>query len=661
MTSSNIPSLRILSIHSLARAPGEQFPAIEDPEASPLEKKEGLLVRAMAEYVFREKEYNKYESFLRIFSKFYEDPSYLDEKGNIINPEIFSILTFEELKQDPALFYEVVNTIKICNQNLFKNNDINAPLLNFFIKHGYHEESLATSSSERQQELIERQQKLIEKNQRLIEEYQKLSGRLARKRKRFEVNEDLLNKNFLLAAKNGNIQTLRSLSQVVNIDEIKKASPLHLAALNGQVEVIEFLVNELNFNVHDKGCLNDVFKVGIHWPPLMWAVYNDHGPAVKKLIDLGANVNFQWEVEADLDYDDSKSPWIYSNEAKLFAEHLCSNSFPFEEDKFSPLLIAVQLGNSNTALALLNSGVTLTKDAFIIAVKYCSKEVVEAFFQKGADESFANYTFIRRNFFKRKREFSPLHVACKRGDAEIVKLLIQKGAEPNGLIKNSRECLNDKGYVYYTWSPLMQAAHGDASDEILDILINSGATIDAKNNEGLTALNWVVANRFENINAIRYLIRNTADVNTVDNLKEAPLLKLINNLTNFDKRYLPDMLIAAHILIQNGADINVEDKDGKTILMTLIEYYIEIILNDQSNPKILNEIQPFIQFLIQSNAIVTNKDHQSQTVFDKLNKVIQYIERECTIEKLPEHDQRMKSLDELKKMFNDLQSSYQEQ
>lgn len=70
---------------------------------------------------------------------------------------------------------------------------------------------------------------------------------------------------------------------------------------------------------------------------------------------------------------------------------------------------------------------------------------------------------------------SPLHVAICKGDVLSVKKIIEYGADVNKLVKDM--------------SPLMLAAHYN-NIEIIKILLNHGAEPLNRNEKGFTALNY---------------------------------------------------------------------------------------------------------------------------------------------------------------------------
>lgn len=70
---------------------------------------------------------------------------------------------------------------------------------------------------------------------------------------------------------------------------------------------------------------------------------------------------------------------------------------------------------------------------------------------------------------------TPLIAAVGQNQVECVKLLVARGADVN---------LAD----HAGWSPLIHAAYFGSGNEVLGLLIDHGAKVDAQNNRGLTAL-----------------------------------------------------------------------------------------------------------------------------------------------------------------------------
>ena len=119
--------------------------------------------------------------------------------------------------------------------------------------------------------------------------------------------------------------------------------------------------------------------------------------------------------------------------------------------------------------------------------------------------------------------YSPLILACYRGNNEVAKLLIATGSDLNSTSKMG--------------TPLM-ACIVKGNNEIAKLLIEKKATINTADENGTTAL--IYATNFKNYEIVSLLIKAGADYNTEDNrgnsaLEYAILLnddKLIETLKN---------------------------------------------------------------------------------------------------------------------------------
>jgi ankyrin repeat protein len=98
-------------------------------------------------------------------------------------------------------------------------------------------------------------------------------------------DQDELNNGLLDAARDGNLEEVRSLidrgARVDAEDNIKR-TPLHRAAWRGQAEVAGLLI--------DRGARVDA-EDNIKWTPLHWAAAYDRTEVMRLLLDRGANVD----------------------------------------------------------------------------------------------------------------------------------------------------------------------------------------------------------------------------------------------------------------------------------------------------------------------------------------------------------------------------------
>ncbi len=248
------------------------------------------------------------------------------------------------------------------------------------------------------------------------------------------------------------------------------------------------------------------------------------------------------------------------------------------------------------------------------------KQVVELLIAKGAD--------VKAGDDANKK---PLHYAAEKGHKEIAELLIAHGADVNAKDNEGRtplHCVAEEGYTEIAelliahgadinakdaqgWTPLdlaMERGHqgiirllsksGDVSISInmaayagdlqrVEKFIDEGADVDAKDEEGQTALHH--AAKGADIEMVELLIAKGADVNAKDNDSRTPLCVavwgghkdvvelLIDNCADINARgehYYTPIYYAAwsgstemvEFLVEKGADVNAKDEWGWTPL-----------------------------------------------------------------------------------------------
>jgi ankyrin repeat protein len=108
-----------------------------------------------------------------------------------------------------------------------------------------------------------------------------------------------------------------------------------------------------------------------------------------------------------------------------------------------------------------------TEELDYLAGRPASVEELSRLIGRGADVNHSGY-----------RGATPLDNAAKNGKTEQVRLLLSRGADPNKTIQRGL-------------TPLMGAAHaGDLQS--IRLLLEAGADVDAKDDEGKSALDWAV-------------------------------------------------------------------------------------------------------------------------------------------------------------------------
>lgn len=136
----------------------------------------------------------------------------------------------------------------------------------------------------------------------------------------------------------------------------------------------------------------------------------------------------------------------------------------------------------------------------------------------------------------------PLITAIKYGNVDVVRILIENGADINIICDNG-------------WSPIHFCVLWEMFD-IAKILIENGANINATDKSGRTPLHHASLHPYPK--QIRALIELGADVNKADFAGETPL--------HYAVGFIKKSLTAVNILIQAGADVNISNNAGETPL-----------------------------------------------------------------------------------------------
>lgn len=192
--------------------------------------------------------------------------------------------------------------------------------------------------------------------------------------------------------------------------EVNDSKSLHFASLNNHFEIVKLLIQHGDADIHAKN---------FDLTPLFSATVRSHIETVKVLIENGASVN----------------------------ERL--------KNSHSPLDIAAQKGHFEIVKLLIANGASVASTQSLELALSCKHvEIAKILIENGADVN-------------RLTLYDPqtvLSLATEKGYADIVQMLIDKGADIN--IKDSY------GYV-----PLHIASiRGDAA--LITLLVNAGANVD---------------------------------------------------------------------------------------------------------------------------------------------------------------------------------------
>ncbi|MBW5397584.1 ankyrin repeat domain-containing protein, partial [Brachyspira pilosicoli] len=188
-------------------------------------------------------------------------------------------------------------------------------------------------------------------------------------------------------------------------------------------------------------------------------------------------------------------------------------------------------------------------------------------------------------------DYTPLMIAALRNDYDMVKFLVEKGADVNAKTHSEHSSVEtplllsldnehpDYRYYYYK----------NENSSAAEFLINNGADINVTNEDGETPLMY--ASKLHNIKMVELLIQKGANINAFDDYGNTALMYGVNNLET------------VKLLVENGADVN-SQKGGSTALILACK------------PRRGRNID-VIKYLVSKNADINAQDHQGDTALNK--------------------------------------------
>eukprot|EP01124_Arcella_intermedia_P002921 TRINITY_DN11598_c0_g1_i1.p1 TRINITY_DN11598_c0_g1~~TRINITY_DN11598_c0_g1_i1.p1 ORF type:complete len:1146 (-),score=287.23 TRINITY_DN11598_c0_g1_i1:3-3440(-) len=182
----------------------------------------------------------------------------------------------------------------------------------------------------------------------------------------------------------------------------------------------------------------------------------------------------------------------------------------------------------------------------------------------------------------REEEYNLLFHACKAGHKEIVDLLLKN----NILSSNKKSTKKEHTLLHMA----VKVGHANLTKKLL----KDGAPVDGLNKEK-TPLYIACNNPNPNASVIQILLQNKADVNTFDRQGKTPLASLCSTSGN------KEVLL---LLISYGASINTIDKDGKTPLHEAVKKTPDIVkalIESKANINHKNRAQETALYLASKN------------------------------------------------------------
>jgi ankyrin repeat protein len=307
---------------------------------------------------------------------------------------------------------------------------------------------------------------------------------------------------------------------------------------------------------------------------LMWAVTENHPEIVKLLAARGANVNAQTTITAP------RGEYVPARAGGASGQGIIrQRALPTKDGGMSPLLFAVRDGNVAMTRLLLELGadINLTSgnrtSPLLIALLNGQVALATELLERGADPNLADdykrgalFAAIElRNF---NHEKYPFLYDDGRDPLDLITALLAKGANPNqrtettpvhGLMQFDGSWANFDGQT-----PFIRAAlSGDI--QVMRLLLQHGADPNIATAQGSTALmaasgiNWIPAQTFtrseaDYVEAVKLCLERGADVNATNSLK----LAAIHGAAN--RGWTPII----QILADAGATLDQPDVGGRT-------------------------------------------------------------------------------------------------
>ncbi|XP_051164216.1 alpha-latrotoxin-Lhe1a-like [Leptopilina boulardi] len=325
----------------------------------------------------------------------------------------------------------------------------------------------------------------------------------------------------------GNLEMVKFLikkGENVSTQDNYDTTVLHTAARNGNLEMVKFLVEEgAKINAKDKDCISVLHK----------AAASGNLETVKFLVKEGARINSVDKRDRSIlhsavgSYNFDMVIFLVEQGANVHAKdendqsvlHLAASYGILEMVKFlvqkggiihgkdqcgrSVIHSAAQSGNCDLVKFLIDEGANVhakgedNRSVLEVAVIFNHWNIVEFLLKQCDDQITA----------EDKNGFSIFHYACRNGNLEMIKLLLERGAKINVKTKNGKSVLHNA------------AKHDDL--KLVKFLVEHGADINAKDKNGKSVLEY----GFESTNClfssntwekIEFLINNGADVNLID-------------------------------------------------------------------------------------------------------------------------------------------------
>ncbi len=425
-----------------------------------------------------------------------------------------------------------------------------------------------------------------------------------------------------LAAQNGNAAMIERLIQGGADPNAPLSSAgdtaLMMASRTGNAAAVKALLDHGASNINAKETWGGTTA-------LMWAVSEHHPDVVQLLVQRGADVN------AKSDFVPSASGRGFEGTSPVAAKP----DQPVEEfasGLLTPLMFAARENDLESARILVKAGADVNaaggdgKDALSLALFNGSYEVAGLLIDSHADVNHAD-----------AQRFTPLFWAVDRRNMEtapnfpwmvttdpmpVIKKLLEAGANPNAIVNSTPRARMREGSPRIVFATALMRAAFSGDIELVKLLIEHGADPRISSSDRETTLMAACGTGFingyhrlrppaERLEVVKLLVGLGEDVNAADSYGITPLMVAAN---------LGDIEIVKYLIAQ-GADLGAHDLGKK---------------NDGAFGSSVEPLMPIdyaigVGTFVPNNAVIMHTDVVKLMTEEMAKRGVKHTTSECTL------------------------------